>query len=547
MNRLLAALILIAALPPAGAEETKKPNVIVIMADDMGFSDLGCYGSEIPTPNLDSLAAGGLRFTQFYNTGRCCPTRASLITGLYQHQAGIGLMNDDQGLPGYRGKLSENTATFAEVMKSAGYFTIMTGKWHVGHDAKTRPTARGFMRALNSPYGGFYFADGKKPNLFLNGDPIETNDKRLPENWYSTDLWTDYGIRFIDEARTEKKPFFFYLAHNAPHFPLQAPKEDIERFRGKYKEGWDALSAKRLARQREMGLISADWKPAPRPEEIAAWDSLDDAAKDRFDNIMATYAAVVSRLDTSIGRLVTALKERGEFDNTLIFFLSDNGGNAESGPRGRDEGDPSKGPSNWFCGESWAHLENTPFRLYKHYNHEGGISSPLIVSWPAGIKAEGEGGKGRWITTPSHLIDILPTCADVGAAKYPDTRDGHPVPPAEGRSLKPLLTGTGTLPERSLFFEHEGNAAIRKGDMKLVRKGQNGPWELYDMKADRTELDNLAPAKPELAGHLREEWRAWAKRANVLPKPDGPQKAGPAKKAAKKAAREAGKQPAGED
>jgi arylsulfatase A-like enzyme len=508
-------LLWIAVAFAANAEPVpaKRPNIIVILADDMGFSDIGCYGSEIPTPNLDALAAKGVRFSQFYNTGRCCPTRASLITGLYSHQAGIGNMNEDEKLPGYRGFLTDNTVTVAEALGQSGYFTAMTGKWNVGHDAGQKPSARGFQRSLNLPAGGVYYPDSKRCDFFLNGESIGPRDERLPTNWYSTDLFADFGIRFIDEARKEQKPFFLYLAYVAPHFPLQADKADIERFRGKYKEGWDALSAKRLARQREMGLIDAAWKPAPRPQAVAAWDSLDDEKKDRFDHLMATYAAVVSRLDRSVGTLVAALKERGEFDNTLILFMSDNGGNAEYGVNGRTEGDPTKADSDWYCGQSWAYLENTPFRLFKHFNHEGGIASPLVAHWPAGIK------ESRWVREPAHVIDILPTCLDLAAAKYPESRDGNAATPPEGVSLKPLLTGTGTLSPRPLFWEHEGNAAVRQGDLKLVRKGKQGAWELYDLKADRTELKDLASAQPEKTKELLALWRSWAERANVQPKP----------------------------
>lgn len=528
MKRLLLA-ILCSSLPLHAEEpaaQPKRPNIIVILADDMGFSDIGCYGSEIPTPNLDALAKDGLRFTQFYNTGRCCPTRAALLTGLYSHQAGIGLMNEDEKAPGYRGFLTDNTCTIAEGLSKAGYFTAMSGKWHVGHDPDQRPNARGFTRSLNLPAGGVYFPESPRCNLFLNGESIQPTNSRLPKNWYSSDLFADFGIRFIDEARQEKKPFFLYLAYVAPHFPLQAEQADIDSFRGKYKEGWDSLSAKRLSRQRESGLIDSAWKPGPRPDNVAAWDSLDDAGKDRFDHLMATYAAVVTRLDRSIGTLVNALKERGELDNTVILFMSDNGGNAESGPEGRSNGDPTKASSEWFCGRSWAYLENTPFRMFKHFNHEGGIASPMIVHWPAGLKRSESGSRSAFIDTPAHVIDILPTCLDLGGATYPEARNGKPVTPVEGKSLKPLLTASGPLASRALFWEHEGNAAVRQGDLKLVRHGMKGAWELYDLKTDRTEMNNLASTQADKAKELQVMWRAWAKRANVLPKPGAAKKAG---------------------
>ncbi len=335
-----------------------------------------------------------------------------------------------------------------------------------------------------------------------------------PEDWYSTDAWTDYGIQFIDEARDAGQPFFLYLAHNAPHFPLQAPPEDIARFRGRYKQGWDALRQSRHARQIELGVVEARWPLSPRPEHVSAWDRLSAEEQDRFDEIMAIYAACVAHMDASIGRLTDALAKRGVLDDTLILFMSDNGGNAESGPRGRLEGDePGSSDSTVFCGESWAWLENTPFRRYKHYNHEGGIATPLIAHWPHGIEA-----KGEFRHQPGHVIDIMATCLDVGRATYPDDLGGPKLLPPEGRSLVPAFANR-PIEREALFWEHEGNAAIRVGDWKLVRLGRQGAWELYDMQADRTELHNLADEKPELVSRLTAQWEAWAQRAHVKPYP----------------------------
>jgi arylsulfatase len=311
---------------------------------------------------------------------------------------------------------------------------------------------------------------------------------------------------------------------------LQASEQDIARFRGRYLRGWDALGRERLQRQQASGLIDPAWEPEPRPEEIAAWERLSPEERDRFDHIMAVYAAVVSRMDQSVGTLVAALKDRGVFDNTLILFMSDNGGNAESGPNGRTNGDPTRADSNWFCGQSWAHLQNTPFRKYKHYNHEGGIASPLIAHWPQGMAAGSSGvaGPGRWVHTPAHVIDIMATCADVAGAPYPEARNGNAIQPLEGRSLRPLICpssatsaeSSAALPARDLFWEHEGNAAIRAGDWKLVRQGLRGQWELFDMRADRTEQHDLASARPQAVRQLAGRWEDWAQRANVLPKPE---------------------------
>jgi arylsulfatase A-like enzyme len=509
-----------------------KPNIVIILVDDMGFSDLGCYGSEIPTPNLDALAANGLRFTQFYNTGRCCPTRASLLTGLYPHQAGVGHMTEDKGVPGYAGRLNDSCVTLAEVLRPAGYFTAMSGKWHVGQNLGVTPWGRGFDRSLNAPAGGFYFADGDKgkAKLFLNGEAIANDDPQLPPNWYSTDLWTTFGLKFIDEAVTAKKPFYLHLCHNAPHFPLQAPAEDIAKFRGKYQIGWGAVRDRRYAKMIEMGLIDKKWAKSPRPPAVQPWASVPKEERDRFDHLMAVYAAVVHRMDKAIGDLVTGLKQRGVFDNTLILFMSDNGGNAEAGPNGRTIGDPTQAASSWFCGESWAFPQNTPFRLFKHYNHEGGIATPLIAHWPSGITA-----KNELRHQAGHLIDIMATCVDVGGASYPKVLNDKPIKPMEGKSLVTAFKNE-PIDREALFWEHEGNAAIRVGDMKLVRKGRESAWELYDMMTDRTELHNIATAQPEKAKELAAQWDAWAERAQVKPYPsndnlgEGSKKKGKGKK-----------------
>ncbi len=508
---------LLALLAPvqgvAAPADTARPNIVVILVDDMGFSDLGCYGGEIPTPRIDALAAGGLRFSQFYNTGRCCPTRASLLTGLYSHQAGVGHMVEDSGLPGYRGRLGDSCVTIAEALGAAGYHTSISGKWHVGQNHGVAPWNRGFDRSLNPAAGGFYQAGSPRYDLSLDGRAIAADDPRLPPNWYTTDLWTTFGLEFVDDALAAKKPFFLYVGHNAPHFPLQAPPEEIAKFRGRYKTGWDALREERLARQRALGLLDNRWTPAPRPRAVAAWESLSPEEQDRFDHLMAVYAAVVHRMDKAVGDLVDGLEQRGVLDDTLILFLSDNGGNAEAGPRGRTEGDPSEARSNWFCGESWAFLQNVPFRKYKHFNHEGGIATPLIVHWPKGIAARGE-----WRHEPGHLIDILPTCLDLAGREFPRERQGKPSIPLEGKSLVPVFAGE-PITREALYWEHEGNAAVRVGDLKLVRLGERGPWELYDLSADRTEQHDLAATRPADARRLAGIWQAWAERVHAVPRP----------------------------
>ncbi|MCM2369188.1 arylsulfatase [Aporhodopirellula aestuarii] len=527
MKNLLLLTLVCLCVHPASASAAERPNIIVIMVDDMGFSDIGSYGSEIPTPNLDSLADDGVRFSQFYNTGRCCPTRASLLTGLYSHQAGIGHMTTDQGVPGYRGHLNDRCVTMAEVLGGAGYFTVMTGKWHVGSNSGCTPSTRGFDRSLNTPAGGLHFSNqtGSKggTKLMLNGQEISRDDPQFNPPWYGADLWTEAGIEFVDEAIRDEQPFFWYLAHAAPHFPCMAPEETIAKYRGKYIQGWDKLREQRYARQIASGLIEETWELEPRPEEIPAWDSLSTQEQKRYDDIMAIYAAMIDEVDKNIGKLVAALKERNQLDNTLILFLSDNGGNAEAGINGRYEGDhPGDPHSNVFVGRCWAHLNNTPFRMYKHYNHEGGIATPLIAHWPAEVKPRR--GADGWITSPTHLIDIMATCVDLAGAAYPSEYKDHQITPMQGQSLRPLLTGEGEFAERTLYWEHEGNAAIRVRDNKLVRRGAKGQWELFDLAGDRTEQHDLIEQKPELAETLRKQWLQWARSADVLPKPPAKKK-----------------------
>ncbi len=505
--------VLHACVAPAAEE---KPNLVIILVDDMGWSDIGCYGSEIPTPNLDALAKNGVRFTQFYNTGRCSPTHASLLTGHYPHQAGMGHLDGTfkPGHPGFQAKLADTSVTMAEVLKDAGYFTAMTGKWHLGQQRGTPPWERGFTRSLNLAAGGVFFHNqtGSKggAKLYLNGAEKALNDPLFGE-WYGTDLWTEWGLRFIDEARAKKKPFFLYLAHCAPHFPLMAPEADIAKFRGKYMAGWD----KRHRRQIAMGLADAKWPLTPRAGNSPAWDAVPPAEQKRFDDIMAIYAAMIHALDRSVGALVSGLKQRGALDNTLILFLSDNGGNAESGPNGKYEGShPGDAHSNVFLGQNWATLNNTPFRRWKHYVHEGGSATPLIAHWPTGIAPSLNDTLNH---QPGHLIDVMPTVAALAGAKYPATFHGKTIEPLEGVSLAPAVAGRPLGRPQPIFCNHEDNRAVRDGRWKLVAlAGQ--PWELYDLEADRTELHDLAARQSERVAAMSAQYDAWAKRTRVVVK-----------------------------
>jgi len=518
----LVGLLVLGAMSAALAD-APKPNIVVILVDDMGFSDLGCYGSEISTPNLDALAAHGLRFTEFYNTARCCPTRASLLTGLYPHQAGMGGMIHDGHVDGYRGDLNTHCVTIPEVLRQAGYATCMAGKWHLTKFTNERtpqeqkfnwPLQRGFDRFFGIIAGSANYFHPK--SLTLDNSPLSVPK----DNFYTTDAFTDHGLAFIDEAIAAKKPFFLYLAYNAPHTPLMAPPEDIAKYRGKYKAGWDKLREERHAKQIRLGVVDKSWALSPRLDDVKAWDSLTPAEQDRFDNIMAIYAACVDRMDRAVGRLVEGLLQRGVLDNTLILFLSDNGAEPSSSPavqhdpNGKLDGNPPGGPDSVvYQGASWATLSDTPFRLFKKFNHEGGVATPLIVHWPAHIT-----GEGTFRSQPGHVIDIMATCVDVSGAKYPAEFNGQAIQPMEGRSLVPAFADN-PIEREAIFWEHIGNAAIREGDWKLVRLGREGAWELYNLKTDRTELHDLSAQNPEKVKELAAKWEAWATRAHVTPYP----------------------------
>jgi len=472
------------------AVSAPRPNIVLIMADDLGFSDIGCYGGEIETPNLDALAAGGLRFTQFYNTAKCHSSRVDLLTGMYCGQAGSTSLS--------RG------ATIAEVLKPAGYATLMVGKWHL----KGEPTERGFERYFGHLSGATNFFTGDN-SFRLDGDKFEVPQ----QGFYTTDANTDYAIRFVSETLESKpeKPFFLYCAYNAPHYPLHAPEAEVMKYRGKYKKGWAKLRNERYARQLQMGLVPAKWALSPQPEDVRDWKSLSAEDKDWEDFRMAAYAGMVDRLDQQIGRLIAHLKAKGVYDNTLVMFCSDNGACPFERTRGKDKM-PWDPKSYWTYDTGWAHAGNTPFRWYKQNQHEGGISSPMIAHWPAGLKAE----KGSFERSPAHLIDFMATCIDLGGAKYPKQVRGNKDDPLMGKSLAPLFAGGSRTGHEFLYFHFGNNRAIRRGNWKLV-SARGGPWELYDLEADRTELNNLAKAKPELTAELSKSWHEFAEKTDRLP------------------------------
>ncbi|MCK5557677.1 MAG: arylsulfatase, partial [Candidatus Hydrogenedentes bacterium] len=429
--------------------------------------------------------------TQFYNTARCCPTRASLLTGLYAHQAGIGHMTVeeveeqefDYGYPTYRGTLNRNCVTLAEALKPAGYHTLMSGKWHVGTFEGDWPVDRGFDEYFGSIRGACNFWNPTPDKLIVH------NRKRIKpwDGFYTTDVFTDYAIKFVSEAsKADDNPFFLYLAYNAPHWPLHAHEEDIAKYRGKYRKGWDTIRRKRYERMIEMGLVKAEWDMSDR--DAPAWEDVPDEKKDELDYRMAIYAAQIDRMDQNIGRFVDALKDLGQLDNTLILFFVDNGACAEdyddvygSGPAeqlGTKEG--------YFLtyGRGWANASNTPYRFYKHWSHEGGVASPLIAHWPDGIA-----DRGGFRHEPTHLIDLMPTCVELAEAEYPARYSGHDILPMEGVSIVPAF-GNEPLGREAIYFEHEGNRAVRMGKWKLVAM-HGEPWRLYDMELDRTEMHDL--------------------------------------------------------
>jgi arylsulfatase A-like enzyme len=488
---------------PTGAAPRRPPNIVIIMADDLGFSDIGCYGSEIETPHLDRLAAGGLRFTQFYNTGRCCPSRAALLTGLYPHQAGVGHMVEaNLGPPAsYQNDLNDSSVTIAEALRPAGYQSCAVGKWHV----TPYPNASKHNYPLQRGFDRFYGTLSGLSNVIRDNSVTET--KPGDEGFNYTDAITEEAVRYLTDAAQADRPFFLYVAYTAPHYPLWAEAEDIARYRGRYLGGWEAVREARYRRLREAGIIGGKWALSPSDAAAPAWAEV--GGREAWDLKMAIYAAQVARLDRGVGRILARLAEAGLDRRTLVLFLSDNG--AEAAAVNRTPG-VAPGGKNSFAsyGLPWANVSNTPFRLYKSQAHEGGIATPLIAYWP------GVTQPGRITHQPGHIIDLMATCLDVAGVRYPRTYRGRRVTPLEGKSLMPVLRGQRRAGHKALFWEHEGNRAVRQGRWKLVARF-NGAWELYDLEADRTELTDLAAKLPRKVRELAAQYEAWARRVGVVP------------------------------
>ena len=530
-----------------------QPNILLILADDMGYSDLGCYGSEIRTPNLDGLAAAGLRFSQMYNSARCCPSRASLLTGLNPHQTGVGHMMDALGPPEYQGYLNRNCATVAEALRSAGYATYMSGKWHVGgrydllDDSRWEelkgsegypiPTQRGFDRFYGIVAGSanYFF-----PRMLMEDDRFLELD---PAGYYFTDAITDNAVKMLDENAAANsrasangetgKPFFLHVTYTAPHWPLHAHEEDIARYEGKYRGGWDTLRTDRHEELKASGILSDKWQISPRNASATAWE--DEGEKDWEDLKMATYAAMIDRMDQGIGRIMDKVRDMGAEDNTLVMFLSDNGGCAEFLAEDSNRPEPSQyaspnpdgtpvkmgnilwqrpGPGDTFMSYSlpWANASNSPFRLFKRWTHEGGISTPFIVSWPDRIKQAGI------VHEPTHISDILATCIDAGGATYPTELNGNDITPIEGVSFMDAIDNGEWKRDLPIYWEHEGSRALRIDNWKLVAE-VGGEWELYDMDDDRTELNNLVESNAPKAAEMIALYESWAERCGVQPWP----------------------------
>ncbi len=510
-----------------------RPNILMILADDMGFSDIGCYGGEIPTPNIDALAERGVRMSQYYTTPRCSPSRAALLTGRHPHETGIGVLTENDGPEGYPGSIDPSIPTVAEHLRDAGYRTCVTGKWHLAHDMETPndswPTRKGFDDFYGTLAGTAAFF---QPRAWMRNEENIDDEPFGDDDFYTTDRFTDHAEAFIRDVADGDRPFFVYLAYTAPHWPLQAREDEIDAMRGRFDDGWDVLREDRLRRQVELGVLPADQALSDRDPNEQAWADVED--KEWELRRMEVYAAQLHSMDQGIGRIVDALRETGQLDDTIIVFASDNGGCAEILPHGPDsflkmipvscpaearDGTPvvlgnepgvMPGAETTYqsYGRAWANVSNTPFRYYKRWVHEGGIASPLVVSWPNGDLADG------FVRGQGHVIDLMPTFLDAAGVDVADDA-------LTGVSLLPKWRTrdsdeTGADGERTLFWEHIGNAAVRRGQWKLVKE-YDLPWELYDIDNDRAELVNVVDQYPELAAELEHDWREWALECGVVP------------------------------
>lgn len=521
LSAALAATSLLAGVATLKAAPA-RPNIVLILADDLGYSDFGCFGSEISTPNIDQLAKDGVAFTQFYNQARCCPTRAALMTGRYQHQVGIGEMIDAYAAaarkaansPAYQDHLSTNSPTMAELLRKAGYRTLMAGKWHLGKRPEEWPGHRGFDRSFVQINGAMNYFGGNSGNG--PRDPMALDDQPyMPphDGFYTTDAFTDHAIGFVEDAVTNhaQQPFFLYLAYNASHWPLQAPESDVQKYYGKYDQGWQHIRVERLEKMQELGIVPPDQAMAPMDRGMAKpWDKLTPEQRKQWARRMEVFAAQTEHLDREIGRLMGEIKRLGVDSNTLVICLSDNGGAAEDPNGGNHEAPIGDRDSFRGYARPWATVSNTPWWLHKTTAYEGGISTALLARWPAGIPA---GKDGAYVREPADVMDLMPTFLDLAGAQYPTNGAVKP----EGHSILPMIKGEPSDPNRLFCWEHEGNRAIRDGHWKLVALPNKTEWELFDISHDRIESHDLAAEHPDVVARLNQEYDDWATRAGVIP------------------------------
>ena len=488
---------LFAARASAADTSGGRPNIVLIMADDMGYSDVGCYGGDIRTPNIDSLARDDMRFSQFYNCAKCTTTRECILTGTYPRTTS--------------GPIGTDKVTIAEVLRAAGYHTSLSGKWHMGWQSPNRPFDRGFEEAYGLLDGCCNYFNPAQPDPQFKGGKVRHfghNDQiitEFPRDFYTTDAFTTHAIETIKRFHADGKPFFAHITYNSPHYPLHAPPEDIARYVGKYMMGWEEMRRQRHARQLEMGLLDPKWALSPTDSKAYDWSG----ANQKWEDLrMATYAAMVDRMDQNIGRVLATLRELKIEDNTVVMFLSDNGGCPEE-PGGRDDTQQPGIVSTYTAvGPSWGWAQNTPFRKHKADTHEGGISTPLIVRWPGHV------APGSMTHQVGHIVDMLATCAEIAGAPYPTNFNGHAIMPIEGASLLPVFKGETRPAPAQLAWDWSGSRAIREGKWKAINDQPANGWGLYDMEADRTELHDLSKQNPERLNKMIADWTAWAQKTN---------------------------------
>lgn len=524
LSLFLALLFLVKATVGQHSDMKERPNILLILADDMGYSDISCFGGEIHTPNIDRLAEEGIRFTHMYTNAWCSPSRASLLTGLYPQQAGMGLLAEPRTGPEgpYEGYLNKNCVTLAEVFKAADYATSLSGKWHLGDSSIYWPVYRGFDHAFGLISGAANYFDLSKTKsrsvirkMALNKDLYHPPKK----GFYMTDAITADALQVLDtySDTLNSKPFFMYVAYTAPHWPLQALEKDIKKYKGKFHQGWDKLREQRFNRQKRLGIIDKTDRLANRDIDVKPWKTLSVKQKMAMEQKMEVYAAQIDRMDQGIGQILDKLNSMHQKKNTIIIFLSDNGGCAEGSLWGFDKRKNGLKPggvdSYMSYGQSWANLSNTPFQYYKRSLFEGGISTPMIIRWPKGINKKRE---GTILKQVAHLTDIMPTLCALTGAQYPDTFRNRRIQPMEGQSLARQIKGAPIQPHKPIYWSLEERKAVILGNYKLETPLNGAAWQLYNLATDRIESENLSDKEPERVRRMKALWNAWASKVHVF-------------------------------